>query len=48
MKSIMAYVMSVNQKFLIPGLDDRNEDAIEEEFRKKKELITISDIKKNS
>lgn len=33
-------------EIFIPGLDDRNEDAIEEEFRKKKELITISDIKK--
>lgn len=30
----------------VPGLDDRNEDVIEEEFRKKKDLITISDIKK--
>ena len=35
-------------EIFIPGLDDRNEDAIEEEFRKKKELITISDIKKIS
>lgn len=33
-------------EIFIPGLDDRNEDVIEEEFRKKKELITISDIKK--
>ena len=33
-------------EIFIPGLDDRNEDAIEEEFRKKKELITIPDIKK--
>lgn len=30
----------------VPGLDDRNEDVIEEEFRNKKGLITISDIKK--
>lgn len=30
----------------VPGLDDRNEEVIEGEFRKKKNLITISDIKK--
>ena len=30
----------------VPGFDDRNEEVIEEEFRKKKNLITISDIKK--
>lgn len=30
----------------VPGLDDMNEDMIEEEFRRKKGLITISDIKK--
>lgn len=30
----------------VPGLDDRNEEIIEEEFRKKKGLITVSDIKK--
>ena len=28
-------------EIFIPGLDDRNEDAIEEEFRKKKELRGI-------
>lgn len=30
----------------VPRLDDRNADEIEERFRKKKDLITISDIKK--
>lgn len=30
----------------VPGLDDRNEEAIDEEFRKKKNLISISEIKK--
>ena len=33
-------------EIFIPGLDDRNEEVIEDEFRKKKELISISDIKK--
>lgn len=33
-------------EIFVPGLDDRNEEIIEEEFRKKKNLITISDIKK--
>ena len=33
-------------EIFIPGLDDRNEEVIEGEFRKKKELISISDIKK--
>lgn len=35
-------------EIFVPGLDDRNEEIIEEEFRKKKNLITISDIKRYS
>lgn len=30
----------------VPGLDDRNEEKIEEVFRKKKNLIAVSDIKR--
>lgn len=30
----------------VPGIDDRNEEVIENEFRKKRALITISDIRK--
>lgn len=30
----------------VPGLDDRNENELEEKFRRKKDLINISDIKK--
>lgn len=33
-------------EMFVPGLDDRNEEELENEYRKKKELITISDIKK--
>lgn len=29
----------------VPGLDDQNEEKIEETYRKEKELITISEIK---
>lgn len=33
-------------EMFVPGIDDRNEEELENEFRKRKELITISDIKK--
>lgn len=33
-------------EIFVPGLDDRNEDAVEEGFRKIRKLITISDIEK--
>ena len=46
MKNTMEFVDNCKSELFVPGVTDQNEERIEELYRKRKNLITISEIKK--